>query len=485
MRNNLTLPKIIITLSLIFICAANQAQAGARFISNYPCSDAVKTCVSSGTKEIDGFSVHRDCWKWVYSKKCNYPSKNDCAQHMHCYSLGQRNCLLRDTLGNCINIQKEFSCKRWEPTYVEEERVRYGLEEKDGEATLVCKGIPCIDGNCVDKSYDMDADMVKSVSQLGAMSKGKDSAMGIKIFEGIAQHCSKKDAGWQNCCKIFPKGWGKHLGAKCMEDERILSDRRQKNLCEKAGTSKIKGVAGASFGRKHHFCCFGNILEKVIQKEARKQLGRSFGSGGQTDCSGLSLEDLERVDFSQMDFSEVAAYFLKKIAIPDVGDVTDRINAAYANTSKFDHKHPGNEKNRLAGVNWNRDIMGSTPEEQRIEAERLEKERLEAIRLAEIEAEKVLLEQEHLKEIARKKEEVRIETQNIQNQIAQKEQALVKAKDGEKAATLYWNNTGHKVYSSNHPGYQREWDKVQVWRDKCAQLDSDVRTLKYKLTRLK
>lgn len=403
------------------MCVVKPAHAGPRFVSSYSCSDAVKTCVSTGTKEIEGFSVHRDCWKWAYSKKCNYPSKNDCAQHGHCYSLGQRDCLMRDTLGNCINIQKEFSCKRWEPTFVEEEKIRYGLEDKDGTATLVCKGIPCIDGNCVDKSYEMDEDMVQSVSQLGAMSKGKDSAMGIKIFEGIAQQCSKKGNGWQNCCKVFPKGWGKNLGAKCTEDERILSDRRQNNLCVDAGTSKIKGIAGTSFGRKHHYCCFGNILEKVIQKEARKQLGRSFGDGGRTDCSGLSLEDLERVDFSQMDFSEVSAYFIKKIKLPDVGDITDRINSAYANTTKFDHEHPGDEKNRLAGVNWNRDIMGATPEEQRIEAERLErerlakleaerleKERLEIIRLAEVEAERVRLEQERLKEIARKKEEVRL-----------------------------------------------------------------------------
>ena len=410
MINKLTLYEIIITLSLLITCAVKPAQAGPRFVSSYSCSDAVKTCVSTGTKEIEGFSVHRDCWKWAYSKKCNYPSKNDCAQHGHCYSLGQRDCLMRDTLGNCINIQKEFSCKRWEPTFVEEERVRYGLEDKDGTATLVCKGIPCIDGNCVDKSYEMDEDMVKSVSQLGAMSKGKDSAMGIKIFEGIAQQCSKKGNGWHNCCKVFPKGWGKNLGAKCTEDERILSDRRQNNLCVDAGTSKIKGIAGTSFGRKHHYCCFGNILEKVIQKEARKQLGRSFGDGGRTDCSGLSLEDLERVDFSQMDFSEVSAYFLKKITLPDVGDIADGINSAYGNTTKFDHEHPGDEKNKLAGVNWNRDIMGATPEEQRIEAERLERERLakleaerlekerlarleaerlEAIRLAEIEAERV------------------------------------------------------------------------------------------------
>lgn len=396
----------ILKILLITLVIANSgviAQAGKRFTSNYPCSEAVKTCVSSGTKIVDGFPVTKDCWEWSYIKTCNYPSKDNCNQYSHCYSLGERDCLLRDSLGNCVNAKKEFSCKRWEATHVEQEKVRYGLEEKDGKATLVCKGIPCIDGNCIDKSYDMDGDMVKSVSQLAAMSQGKDSAMGIRIFEGLAQHCSKKGAGWNNCCKVFPKGWGKKLGADCTESERILSDKRQKNLCEDAGTSKIKGVGGTSFGRKHHYCCFGNILEKVIQKEARKQLGRSFGSGGKTDCSGLSLEDLERVDFSQMDLSEVAAYFVKKMAMPNIADVTDRVHSALGTTIRFEEEHPGNDRNRLAGVNWNRDLMGPTPAEQE-EAAKLEAEKLEQERLAKIEAER--LEQIRLAKLA---EEARLE----------------------------------------------------------------------------
>lgn len=92
--------------------ASFSVNAGSRFNSSYPCSNAEKYCVSSGTKTVEGFAVTRDCWEWAYSKRCDYPSKNDCAQHARCYSLGQRDCLMRDSFGNCINIKKEFSCKR-------------------------------------------------------------------------------------------------------------------------------------------------------------------------------------------------------------------------------------------------------------------------------------------------------------------------------------------------------------------------------------
>jgi conjugal transfer mating pair stabilization protein TraN len=84
-----------------------------------------------------------------------------------------RECLLTDSLGNCVNQLKEYSCKSWEPNYINKEKVRYGMEEKEGVEQLVCKGIPCIDGHCVDKSYDSNNEMMDSVSRLYAISQMK------------------------------------------------------------------------------------------------------------------------------------------------------------------------------------------------------------------------------------------------------------------------------------------------------------------------
>ena len=99
---------LILVLSLSILFVNNQVEAGNRFISNYTCMDTGKYCISSGTRKVQGFDVHRDCWEWAYTKKCNYPSKNNCNQYAKCYSLGQRDCILRDSLGNCVNIKKEF-----------------------------------------------------------------------------------------------------------------------------------------------------------------------------------------------------------------------------------------------------------------------------------------------------------------------------------------------------------------------------------------
>jgi len=197
--------RLVIFITL-FVISSSYALAGSRFNSSYPCSNAGKYCVSSGTREVEGFQVTRDCWEWAYTKKCNYPSKNDCSKYGHCYSLGQRDCLLRDSVGNCVNLKKEFSCKRWTPVVLESDTVRYGTRDKDGIEGLVCEGVPCIDGNCINKSYEMDEDMVSSVAQLGALSQGKSDGVNFKIFEGQVRHCTKKPAGYHNCCKVFPKG---------------------------------------------------------------------------------------------------------------------------------------------------------------------------------------------------------------------------------------------------------------------------------------
>ena len=134
--------------------------------------------------------------------------------------------------GNCVNLKREFSCKSWINTQKENKEARVDLVAKDGEEGVVCKGIPCIDGNCVDKSYLTNGEMMDSVSKLYAISNMKpDKDHNFNLFAGFANHCSKKPVGYSNCCPSSARGWGKHLGAKCTKDEISLINLREKNLC--------------------------------------------------------------------------------------------------------------------------------------------------------------------------------------------------------------------------------------------------------------
>lgn len=332
-----------------------QAQSGARGTTT--CHDNGKTCVESGMKEMDGIRVSRPCWRYTYSKTCNFPSKNDCHLISHCYEVGLKECLLRDSLGNCVNQIKEFSCKRREISFIDHEKLKRKTTGDEAKR-IVCKGIPCIDGNCIDKSYLEDQDMMNSASQLYATSKtagAKD--LNFKLFEGFAQHCTKKPTGYMSCCRVgaaenWQEDWGKILGANCNADEKKLLELQRKSLCVYVD-KKTTGTHPFHVN-KHYSCCFGNMLNKVFQVQGRKQLGRNFGSGGNPNCGGLTLEEIMRLDFQKMDFSEFIAEIKGRMKMPNVGDLEIRTRGTLPNMKKYNdtgatsHLSPDNKK---GGVN--------------------------------------------------------------------------------------------------------------------------------------
>lgn len=341
-------PIFIRFLSLFLQLLINFDAMAGRFQSTYSCSNSGKTCVSSGERVVDGFKVYKDCWEYVYTKQCNYPSKNNCSDYANCYLVGDLPCLLVDSAGACVNLQKEYSCKSWEPAIYEKESVKTGLVEKEGKEQLVCKGVPCIDGHCIDKSYMLDGDMMDSISRLASFSQMKGSDINFKLFEGFGQHCSKQATSYTNCCSTSLKGWGNSLGAGCSKDEKDLIDKRSKNLCVYVGKEN-KQTFGITTVVKHHYCCFGNLLNKVVQVEGRKQLGISFGSGGSPDCRGLSLDEITRLDFDKIDFSEFYADILKRMKLPNVKEISSRVDSSMKSVKEYDG-NAGNKENKASGV---------------------------------------------------------------------------------------------------------------------------------------
>jgi conjugal transfer mating pair stabilization protein TraN len=472
---------------LIQTLAIAPANAGSRFVETSPCSNAVKTCVGgSGTRTIEGFQVSLDCWEWGYVKTCNYPSKNDCRLYERCYAVGDLGCLLQDSLGYCVNLQREFSCKSWDVVNKDNQVARMGFEEKPGKDGLICKGIPCIDGNCVDKGYETNGEMMDSLSKLYATSNmNPDKDGNFNLFQGIGQHCAKKPVGYSNCCQIDGKGWGKNLGAKCTKDEQTLIDMRSKKLCVYVGKQSTKKM-NVTTAIKHRFCCFGNLLDKVIQIGGRKQLGRSFGSGTKPDCGGLSLEEILRIDWNQVDFAEfiddLKIKFAGSYKTPNAGELASTVEVSMDSIRKYDDD-PSNQANNMSGWNGNvRDDSSEADEERRLEAERqererlaqLERERLEQARLAQLEKDR--LEQERLAAIERERlaalEMERVRVVAGRELLAKKRIELIAAEKEYQRRVEYWNREGNYLYK--YHGLGAEWTKV-------ANQGYVVRDLKYEV----
>lgn len=340
---------IRVILLILFMPTLISAASSVDFTSNVPCTDDNKICVSSGTRQIDGHNVNRDCWEWRYNKACVYPSKDNCKDYAHCYAVADIACLLSDSLGNCVNQQKEFSCESLEPITLDKEMIRTALIASEGREQLLCQGtVPCIDGNCFDKSYEVNQEMMESISQVYAISQMKGvTDLNFKLFAGSEQHCSKKMADYSNCCSL-KGGWGSTLGAKCSDNEKDLAQKRRKNLCIFVGSEKRK-TAGVKTLTKDHYCCFGSLFNKVFQVQARKQLGMSFGNADEPDCRGLTLEEIMRLDFEKIDFSEFFTEIAKKLKTPNIADINSRVSSSLPNVKQYDG-NPNNKQNKMSGL---------------------------------------------------------------------------------------------------------------------------------------
>lgn len=74
------------------------------------------------------------------------------------------------------------------------------------------------------------------------------------------------------------------------------------------------------------YCCFHTVLARIIQEQGRDQLGLDWGRAEQPNCGGLSVEQLSRIDFSQIDLSEYITDLQDRMRWPDAADTTSRQN---------------------------------------------------------------------------------------------------------------------------------------------------------------
>jgi conjugal transfer mating pair stabilization protein TraN len=90
----------------------------------------------------------------------------------------------------------------------------------------------------------------------------------------------------------------------CTNDEKLLALKRGQNLCVYAGDQCTSKFLGACVTRQQTYCCYNSRLGKLVATGAGAQLGRPPSSG---NCAGFTAGDLQKVDFSKIDFSEFIA----------------------------------------------------------------------------------------------------------------------------------------------------------------------------------
>jgi hypothetical protein len=90
------------------------------------------------------------------------------------------------------------------------------------------------------------------------------------------------------------------------------------------------------------FCCFGNKLSRILQEQGRRQLGLGWGSPAAPDCNGLTPEQLSRIDFSRIDFSEFYDDFKTQLQAKDASDGKSTIERLRDNLTSLQPTTPKN-----------------------------------------------------------------------------------------------------------------------------------------------
>ena len=292
------------------------------------CQQTQEVCIEgAGTRFINGVSIYQACWKKQRTLQCHYP--NTCNTYLT---------PSRAVTGPPLTCaEKSKTCKTQILGVCLEYNVNLDCEERTCKASnLQCgETFFCIDGDCYDEVQKQNDNFSEAASGLAALGEAAESfsAENLRVFTGNAASCSKKPIGLSDCCA--DSGWGNDIGlTQCSEEEKSLSDAKEKKLTIELGEYCAEKVLGVCIRKKKSYCQFDSKMTRIIQEQGKQQLGLGFGSKKDPDCSGFTPEQLQQVDFSTIDMSDFYEDLNANMELPNMQEIQDRINDKYGDLAQ-------------------------------------------------------------------------------------------------------------------------------------------------------
>lgn len=302
--------------------------------------------------------------KWV--SECSKDELKGCGQISSV-------CTNKDASGKCLTYEQKYRCEKQSEQVVE---------------TTECEEKLCEGDNCIGREAEEDGDFGSAISMMEVQRQagvyGKQADGSYNIFKGEGGECTVKVLAGHSvmsCCKTIETGdkfQNRIQGANqtenygnepnqpittskgsqyvydevfdtdktvaqvqsaltggwlsCTKDEVALGVKRGSNLCFQTGEKCTKKTFfGSCLEKTRSYCCFKSTLARIINTEGRRQLGKGQG------CDGFTLNELERLDFSQMDFSE----FINEIVPTDINvdqrkkEITDKVNDNFSDRVSY------------------------------------------------------------------------------------------------------------------------------------------------------
>jgi len=285
--------------SSTFSCPSPETMTSGT-LDNRVCIDAPS---DPKTRIVDGVPVTLACWKYrndlsrpdavVYTEdaSCQTHRDNGCVQNTAICDINNGSFCEQQTLG--------FECSSTAPART---------------VDLCGSTLVCPDGNCTDDFGQTPEDQTEAFKDAAvAMEVAQEIASSmdhgaLTIFEGEAQRCKKTTLGFSDCCA--DSGWGLGIGlGSCKAEEKALG------LAKEAGRTVYVGSyeTGSFLDKRKYkaYCTFPSVIGRIVMEEGYNQLGKVMTPAKTPNCEGLTPAELELLDYSVMDFSELEAAALE------------------------------------------------------------------------------------------------------------------------------------------------------------------------------
>ena len=114
---------------------------------------------------------------------------------------------------------------------------------------------------------------------------------------------------------------------KCGDEEFELAAKREMKTCHKVGSYRESELLGLSSMQYNSYCCFSSPLSRILQVQIRKQQNKGWGLPQHPDCSGITPETLQAVDWDHIDLSEWLALLKLQNKLPGLNaDTLKQLN---------------------------------------------------------------------------------------------------------------------------------------------------------------
>ena len=91
---------------------------------------------------------------------------------------------------------------------------------------------------------------------------------------------------------------------ECEQEEFELNAQRELGNCHKVGKYCKTKVAGLCIEERESYCCFNSPLSRIIQEQARPQLGKNWGKAKEPECGGLTIDEIGQLNWDTIDLTE-------------------------------------------------------------------------------------------------------------------------------------------------------------------------------------